>query len=225
MLSYGQVIDITAAMILPPVYPITDTKISGLSHTEQVRRLIEGGATFIQLREKYLPAWEFFEDAREAVAFGKDNGAVILINDRVDIAAAVGAHGVHVGQNDLLPADARAILGSNAIIGYSTHSIEQAEAALKEPVDYIAIGPVFATTTKDDSDAVLGIEGLRTICSFLDEFVTVAIGGINHSNISEILRAGVDSAAVVSAVLKDPTRISDQVRHLSKAAGASVIQR
>src|SRR5688572_18928809 len=110
-------------MFIPRIYPITDTRISGLSHTGQVKRLIEGGATFVQLREKTLPPREFLEDARTAVELAKKHGAVILINDRVDIAIAAGAHGVHVGQKDISPAHVRSLLGPKAIVGYSTHSL------------------------------------------------------------------------------------------------------
>ena len=136
---------------LPQIYPITDTRLSGLSHAEQVKRLIDGGAKFIQLREKYLAPKDFYADAENALKIARENNVKIIINDRVDFALALKADGVHLGQDDLPPDKARKILGENAIIGFSTHNIKQAIEALKFPVDYIAIGPVFATDDKRKS--------------------------------------------------------------------------
>src|SRR5437762_3670766 len=110
---------------LPRVYPITDRSISSLTHAEQVARLIEGGATFIQLREKTETPREFFADAAPALRVARDAGVTLLINDRVDIALALGADGVHLGQTDLPVIAARKLLGPKAIIGYSTHNLEQ----------------------------------------------------------------------------------------------------
>src|SRR5262245_61033014 len=148
--------------ILPRVYALTDVRLSGLSHAEQVELLSDGGATLIQLREKEMPAREFYEQARAAVAVAVRRGVRLIVNDRVDVALAVGADGVHLGQDDMPPEAARALLGPEAVIGYSTHNIEQAIAAIKLPIDYLAIGPIFATTTKTDTAPVLGLEGLRT---------------------------------------------------------------
>ncbi|MGH9820424.1 MAG: thiamine phosphate synthase, partial [Pyrinomonadaceae bacterium] len=148
---------------LPKIYAITDTALSGISHEEQVKRLIEGGITFIQLREKHSSPREFYESAKTAVAIAREHRVTIVINDRADIAVAVNADGVHLGQHDLSPKHARNLLGPNAIIGYSTHTLEQAQAALGLPVDYIAIGPVFATSTKQNPDAEVGIEGIRAV--------------------------------------------------------------
>ncbi|HEV8168070.1 MAG TPA: thiamine phosphate synthase, partial [Pyrinomonadaceae bacterium] len=109
-------------MHIPRIYPITDTQLSGLSHAEQVRLLSLGGASLIQLREKRMPALEFYEQARAA----KQSGVQLIINDRVDIALAIGASGVHLGQDDLPPEAARKLLGPQTIIGYSTHNVDQA---------------------------------------------------------------------------------------------------
>src|SRR5437879_3913067 len=118
------------------LYPITDTRLSGLSQAAQVAQLIEGGATLIQLREKYLPAREFYQEAQEALRLARSRGSRIIINDRVDIALALKADGVHLGQDDLPPVAARKLLGADAIIGFSTHSAEQARTAIAMPVDY-----------------------------------------------------------------------------------------
>ena len=199
---------------LPRVYPLTDVQLSGLSHAEQVRLLSEGGATLIQLREKQMAALEFYEQARAALAVAVRNGAQLIINDRVDVALAVGVHGVHLGQDDMPPEAARRLLGPEMIIGYSTHTVEQALAALELPVDYIATGPIFQTSTKTDTSPVLGLDGLHAVRQAVGKFPLVAIGGITQANASEVIEAGADSVAVISAVLSDPHQISHAVRAL-----------
>ncbi len=201
-------------MKLPRIYPITDVQLSGLSHAEQVELLSQGGATLIQLREKRLSALEFYEQARVTVDVAARRGVQLIINDRVDIALAVGAHGVHLGQDDMPPDAARKLLGPNAVIGYSTHTIEQAIAATKLPIDYLAIGPIFATTTKCDTAPVLGIEGLRAVRQAIGAFPLVAIGGISHANARDVISAGADSVAVISALLSDAGRIPEATRSL-----------
>src|SRR5438034_7503933 len=124
---------------LPRIYPITDAHISGLSHAEQVERLIVGGAKLIQLREKNASPRQFYDEARQALIVARAKGVPLIINDRADIALALRADGVHLGQDDLPPLDARRLLGRDAIIGLSTHSVEQAILASAQPVDYLAI--------------------------------------------------------------------------------------
>jgi thiamine-phosphate pyrophosphorylase len=199
---------------LPRVYPLTDVQLSGLSHAEQVRLLSEGGATLIQLREKQMAALEFYEQSRAALAVAVRNGAQLIINDRVDVALAVGVHGVHLGQDDMPPEAARRLLGPEMIIGYSTHTVEQALAALELPVDYIATGPIFQTSTKTDTSPVLGLDGLHAVRQAVGKFPLVAIGGITQAKASEVIEAGADSVAVISAVLSDPHQISHAVRAL-----------
>lgn len=182
---------------LPRVYPLTDVQLSGLSHAEQVRLLSLGGASLIQLREKGMPALEFYEQAKAA----QRSGVRLIINDRVDIALAVGAAGVHLGQDDLPPEAARKLLGSQAIIGYSTHNVDQAVSATKLPIDYVAIGPIFSTTTKSDTAPVLGLDGLRTVRRAIGEFPLVAIGGITLANARDVIDAGADCVAVISTLL------------------------
>lgn len=200
---------------LPKIYPITDIGISGLSHAEQVRRLIDGGAEFIQLREKRMAAGAFYEDALSAIEIAHKSGVRAIINDRVDIALALKADGVHLGQDDLPPGEARKILGPEAIIGFSTHSVEQALAAIQLPVDYIAIGPIFATATKENPDAVVGIDGLRAVREAVGELPLVAIGGIGSENFRAVLDAGADSIALISGILADPGRITERVAKFS----------
>jgi thiamine-phosphate pyrophosphorylase len=199
---------------LPRIYPLTDVQLSGLSHADQVQLLTLGGASLIQLREKQLPALEFYEQAKAAVAVAQRNGVTLIINDRVDVALAAGAHGVHLGQDDMPPEAARRLLGAEAIIGYSTHNVQQAVSALNLPVDYIAIGPIFQTATKTDTSPVLGLDGLRAVRQVVRDFPLVAIGGITQANASEVIKAGADSVAVISALLADPLHISDATRTL-----------
>ncbi|HXC69741.1 MAG TPA: thiamine phosphate synthase [Pyrinomonadaceae bacterium] len=195
---------------LPRVYPLTDVQLSGLSHAEQVRLLSLGGATLVQLREKQMAGLQFYEQARAAVAAG----VPLIINDRVDIALAVGAHGVHLGQDDMPPEAARRLLGDKAIIGYSTHSVEQAKKAVTQPIDYIAIGPIFTTSSKTNPSPTLGLEGLRAVREAVGNAQLVAIGGISHSTAHAVIEAGADSVAVISALLADPAQISHATQSL-----------
>lgn len=199
-------------MKLPRVYPITDTKISGLSHADQVATLGDAGATFVQLREKNLSAIDFYNAAKAALR----TGVTLIINDRVDIALALGAPGVHLGQDDLPPDAARKLLGREAIIGYSTHNVAQAIAAANLPVDYIAIGPIFETGTKQNPDPVVGLTGLRAVREAIGDLPLVAIGGISLENAASVINAGADSIALISALLSgDPTTLADRYRALT----------
>lgn len=199
---------------LPKIYPITDTRISGLSHVQQCEKLIAGGATFIQLREKYVLPDDFYESAEFVIKLATGSGVRIIVNDRVDIALAVKADGVHLGQDDMPPEKARSILGPAAIIGFSTHSVEQAVAALDLPIDYIAIGPIFETRTKDAGE-VVGLDGLSKVREQIGDFPLVAIGGITMENIEAVLAAGADSAAVISAIISDPEKIESRLIEFS----------
>src|SRR5215203_2994782 len=194
---------------LPRVYPLTDVQLSSLSHADQVHLLSLGGASFIQLRDKQAAALQFYQEARAAVAVAVRNGVQLIINDRVDIALAVGAHGIHLGQDDMPPAAARRLLGGEAIIGYSTHNVEQAKRALTLPIDYLAIGPIFKTATKADTFPTLGLDGLRAVRRAVGDVQLVAIGGITQSNAAKVIEAGADSVAVITALLAEPDRIPD----------------
>jgi thiamine-phosphate pyrophosphorylase len=199
---------------LPRLYPITDARLSGLSHAAQVARLADGGATFVQLREKHLPPREFYREAAEAIRIARARKVRLIINDRADIALALGADGVHLGQDDLPPAAARELLGKRALIGFSTHNLEQAIAAARLPVDYLAIGPIFRTSSKENADTPLGLEGLRRVREATAPVPLVAIGGITLETAREVIRAGADSVAVISLLLKEPAEIERRVREL-----------
>lgn len=204
-------------LILPKVYPITDTRLSGLSHLDQVIALVAGGASLIQLRDKRASASEFYNSAVEAIDYAHHHGAKIIINDRVDIALASGADGVHLGQDDLGVEHARKLLGPSAIIGFSTHSVEQAIAALKMPIDYLAIGPIFSTSTKEDHDPVVGLEGLRAVRDLDREIPLVAIGGIDRESAPKVIGAGADSLALISDIISEPVEIESRTRELLRA--------
>ncbi len=204
------------AISLPKIYPITDCLISKLSHLEQVKRLIKGDANFIQMRDKFATPKEFYESAKDVLDFVRGSNVKIIINDRVDIALALKSDGVHLGQDDLPPVHARAILGKKAIIGFSTHSISQAIEAINLPIDYVAIGPIFATSTKENPDPVVGIEGLKAVRQAIGDFPLVAIGGIHTSNASDLLENGADSLALISAILNDSASLLNNYKTFCK---------
>jgi len=160
-----------------------------------------GGAALVQLRAKSVPDRRLYalgEEVRDAARAG---GALFVVNDRPDVALLLGADGVHLGQDDVPPAEARRLLGEDVIIGRSTHSLAQLRAALREPVDYVAIGPVFATATKPDAEAVVGLELLRAARA-LTERPLVAIGGIDRDRAAQVAAAGADGLAVIQALLE-----------------------
>lgn len=201
---------------LPKLYPITDISITKLSHLEQVKRLVAGGAEMIQLRDKYSSPKDFYESTLAVMNFAKGKNVKIIINDRVDIALAVKADGVHLGQDDFPISNARQILGNQAIIGFSTHSIDQAIDAAKLPLDYIAIGPVFTTSTKENPDKVVGLEGLKAVKNAIGDFPLVAIGGIDFDKSREVLDSGADSLAIISGLLQNPDSITQITREFVK---------
>ena len=203
-------------LTLPKIYPLTDVSTAALSHLEQVKRLVAGGATLIQLRDKRASPAEFYEAAAAVIKFARPKNIKIIINDRVDIALAVKADGVHLGQNDLPPEKARRILGEKAIIGFSTHNVSQAAAASKLPVDYIAIGPVFATISKANPDPVTGLQTLDKVRQMTGDLPLVAIGGITFENVEAVFQSGADSVAVISSVLNPANKISVNFKRLNQ---------
>ena len=202
-------------LTLPKVYAITDTTVSGLSHAEQLRQLINGGIQLIQLREKRLAPGDWIDDAISAATTARENEVILIVNDRVDIALAIDADGVHLGQTDMPAEAARRLLGPKKIIGVSTHTVEQARNALSQPIDYIAFGPIFPTFTKADPDEVTGVERLSEIRNIVGEMPLVAIGGIDHSNATEVIAAGSDSVAVISCLLNGDRSISKASHELT----------
>ena len=169
---------------------------------QAMRQALDAGVTFIQYRSKNESRKKIYETALQLVRTARQAGAWFIVNDYADIAAAVDADGVHLGQDDLPIHDARKLLGDRRIIGISTHSIEQAKAAEAAGADYVGFGPIFPTATKD-AGVVQGILNLSMITQSVS-IPVIAIGGINHANIQEVMRSGADGAAVISAVLSAP---------------------
>src|SRR5215467_2625211 len=165
-------------MQIPKLYAITDRQWSNCAHEEIVRMLLNGGARLIQLRDKEAGGRELLEQTLACLKLTRQAGATLIINDRVDVALTSGADGVHLGQDDLSVAEAREILGEDKIIGVSTHSIDQFRDALKTSADYIAVGPIYSTMTKENPAPVVGLELVRKAKSLTDRPL-VAIGGIN----------------------------------------------
>jgi thiamine-phosphate pyrophosphorylase len=188
-----------AALQNTRLYPITDRHVSGLSHAEQVSVLGDGGARVIQLREKHLSSREFYSEAEAALRVARERKIKVIINDRVDIALALGADGVHLGQHDLTPVAARRLLGPDLIIGVSTHDPEQARETALLPVDYVAIGPIFHTSTKREADTPIGLEGLSRVRG-VTNLPLVAIGGITSQNSPDVLGAGADALALIAEI-------------------------
>jgi thiamine-phosphate pyrophosphorylase len=178
-----------------------------------VASAIRGGVTAVELREKNLSDEDFVRLALRLKSILDPIGVPFLINDRVGVAAAAGASGVHLGQADASAAEARRVLGTSAVIGLSVETLEQAEAARGLDVDYLGVSPVFATPTKPDAAIPWGIEGLRRLRRRTDR-VLVAIGGIGTANAAEVLDAGADGLAVVSAICSaaDPEAAARSLR-------------
>ena len=182
------------------LYLVTDRELSlGRSLEEVVSEAVKGGVTVVQLREKDASTGEFIELARRLMKLLKPLRIPLIINDRVDVALAVDADGVHIGQSDMSYEDARRLLGPDKIIGLSVENFKDIEAANALDVDYIGISPVYGTPTKTDTAEPFGLEGLRKAVQ-MSAHPTVAIGGMNASTIAEVMAAGTDGVAVVSAI-------------------------
>jgi thiamine-phosphate pyrophosphorylase len=181
-------------------YPITDRSLSGLSHADQVAALASRGCTIVQLREKNLSPAEFYREAEQAIAVARQHGLKIIINDRVDIALALKADGVHLGQDDLPVEAARRLVGNDVVIGLSTHNLAQAQHAARLPIDYLAIGPIFPTSTKESANPAVGLAGLTEVRHAVSGIPLVAIGGINATNREQVIAAGADAVAVIRAI-------------------------
>lgn len=187
------------------LYLVTDRPLSlGRSLEEIVGEAVAGGATMVQLREKEAPTGEFVALARRLKALLAPLGIPLIINDRVDVALAADADGVHIGQSDMAYEDTRRLLGAEKIIGLSVENFEDLERANSLDVDYIGISPVYGTPTKSDTATPFGLEGLREAVR-RSVHPTVAIGGMNASTIGEVMMAGADGVAVVSAICSAPS--------------------
>ena len=196
------------------LYPIIDTLGDPQrSHLDLARAVLAAGTPLLQLRVKHEPTGRFVELARAVKAEADRHGALLLINDRADIAKLVNAAGVHLGQDDLPVHAAREILGPRAIIGFSTHTLAQAEAAAREGLaDYLGFGPIYATSSKDNPDPVQGLDGLRAVRRQL-QMPLVAIGGITAATIADVLAAGADAVAMIGEIVR-ATDVTETARTL-----------
>jgi len=196
-----------------PLYLITDTSIAGLSHLQILRKAISAGVKTVQLRDKGMTKRKLYSEAVMVRKLTLKHKVKFIVNDYIDIAMAVRADGIHLGQDDMPIKEARRIVGEKMIIGISTHNLSQAKKAQDEGADYIGFGPMFSTSTKD-AGRPKGMRSLKNICSKI-RIPVVAIGGISYENINDIMDAGADACAVISAIQTGD--IKENVKRLMKA--------
>lgn len=205
---------------LPPIYPITDKQLArSSSHLRLLKELVRGGATLVQIRDKHTPPRELLQDLRRCCEFAHKAGITLLVNDRCDLVLSSGAAGVHLGQEDLPPESARAILGKGRMIGFSTHSLRQVRESLAMPIQYIGFGPVYRTATKIRADREVGLRQLTQACT-LSSVPVVAIGGIDRDRIRAVLEAGAASAAIIAALMTARSIARQMEQCLAAAADA-----
>jgi thiamine-phosphate pyrophosphorylase len=200
------------------LYALVDPVVAGGRTLVDLARRLTASATLVQLRDKHGSTRAMIEEARDLRGVLEPEGIPLLVNDRVDVALAAEADGVHIGQDDMPVPDARLLLGRSAIIGLSVKTVEQAKAAPLELLDYVAIGGVYGTTSKENTKAPIGIDGLRTIVGAIRarkaNFPICAIAGINATNAADVIAAGADGVAVISALslAPDPAKAAQDLR-------------
>ena len=207
---------------LPRFYPILDTTVAAkreIALVEAARQMLGAGSRILQVRHKGLVSRETLEDMERISKLCQDVGALFVVNDRADLARVLGA-AVHVGQDDLPPSAARKITGADLAIGFSTHNEQQLHAAEAEPVDYLALGPIFGTTTKENPDPVVGLEELKQLRP-LTARPLVAIGGITRANARAVLDAGADSIAVIGDLFPEDGRLAVRVAEWIAVTGSA----
>ncbi|OAN45050.1 thiamine phosphate synthase [Chloroflexus islandicus] len=202
------------------LYVVTDAGLSrGRSHLAVIEAAIAGGATVVQYREKAASTRQMIAEAQVLRELTRRAGVPLIVNDRLDVALAIDADGVHVGQDDMPAAVARRLIGPDKLLGVSAANLAEAMQAVQNGADYLGVGPVFATPTKPDAAPPIGMEGLREICRHVP-LPVVAIGGINATNAAAAIAAGAQGIAVVSAVVaaEDVVAAARQLRALVAAA-------
>ncbi len=196
------------------LYLVTDQALArGRAVVDVVRAAVAGGVTIVQVREKALAVRAFVTLAHELHAWLAPRGVPLIVNDRLDVALATGAEGVHVGQDDMPVDTARRLIGSDRILGVSVSSVEEARAAEAQGADYLGVSPIFPTPTKTDAPQPTGLEGLARIRR-ATRLPLVGIGGVNEHNAAEVVGAGADGIAVVSAIMSadDPRAAAGELR-------------
>ena len=210
-------------LVLPRLYVILDAGMLTEPAGETAQKLMNAGVKLLQYREKNAAARELWKESRSIVEPARRAKCTLIVNDRPDVAFLAGADGVHVGQDDLDAEQARKVIGPDRWVGVSTHNLEQFEKAAASSADYIAVGPVFQTSSKANPDPVVGTDLLRRVRA-LSEKPIVAIGGITLDRAAEVLEAGADSVAVISDILKskDPAAMAREfIRRLDSAKPAA----
>jgi thiamine-phosphate pyrophosphorylase len=182
------------------LYFITDRNLTNKTIISDAISAINAGVKIIQYREKELSTREMYQEAKVIREITKDKGTILIINDRIDIALAVNADGVHIGQDDMPFEIAKEILGADKIIGLTVHNVDEAIVAEKLGADYLGVSPIFSTTTKKDAGKPAGLELIKKIKENV-KTPLVAIGGINYDNIDEVLKVGIRNVAVISAII------------------------
>ena len=197
------------------LHAIVDVDVAaraGWAPLDLSRTYLDGGAQLLQIRAKNLASGPLLALCEDVVHAASAYQASVIVNDRADIAAISKAAGVHVGQEDLAPADARRLVGPEAIVGFSTHTVKQIEAAIREPITYLAVGPVFGTRTKDTGYSAVGLELVATAARLAAPTPIVAIGGITLDNARSVIDAGAASVAVIGDLLAPRTTPQGQVQ-------------
>jgi thiamine-phosphate pyrophosphorylase len=190
-------------LVLPRLYVILDAALLTTSETDCAQKLADAGVRLMQYRNKSASARELFDASRRLAALLSPQGVSFVVNDRADVAVLAGAHGVHVGQDDLGVEEARQVVGAGKLVGVSTHSLKQFRRAAESSTDYIAVGPIFATGSKSNPDPLVGVGFIRQVRPLTDKPI-VAIGGITLEHAAEIIEEGADSVAVISDILRAP---------------------
>jgi thiamine-phosphate pyrophosphorylase len=206
-------------LVLPRLYVILDAALLTVPETEYAQKLVDAGVRLLQYRNKSASSRELLESSRRLSSQLAPQGISFVVNDRADIASLADATGVHLGQEDLPVEAARRVIGTEKWVGASTHNLEQFERAAATSADYIAVGPVFSTSTKANPDPVVGIDFIRHVRALTNKPI-VAIGGITLERAAEVIRAGANSVAVVSDILRapDPGRRAREYIDLFEAA-------
>jgi len=206
----------------PPLHAIVDVDVSaraGWTPLDLARAYLDGGARFLQIRAKRLASGPFLELCDGIVGMAVPYTASVIVNDRADLAVMARAAGVHVGQEDLLPQEARRLIGPSGIVGVSTHTVAQLAAAVREPISYLAVGPVFGTATKDTGYSAVGLELVSMAARLAGAIPVVAIGGITIDTAESVLDAGATSVAVIGDLLAEGNPQRRVAAYLQRFAG------
>jgi len=213
-------------ILLSPLTAIVDDDAAtraGRSVLDVAAEFFAAGATFVQLRAKRRSSAWLLETAEQLVVMGTSIEARVIVNDRADVARLAGAAGVHVGQDDLAPADARRLVGADRIVGVSTHSISQLDEAMQQPIDYVAVGPVFGTASKDTGYDAVGLTLVEAAAARARPrgLGVVAIGGITLERAGDVIKAGATSVAIISDLLSTGDARARVRQYLDKLGGIS----